>query len=85
MVLVIGESLVDIVERSDGSRSEHPGGSPANVAVGLGRLGVTPVLATSLATDDLGALVRMHLAESGVRLLLNRIDVTGRIAVKLDP
>jgi fructokinase len=69
MVLVIGEALVDIVVRPDGSRAEHPGGSPANVAVGLGRLGVTPVLATSLATDDLGALVRMHLAESGVRLM----------------
>jgi fructokinase len=69
MVLVIGESLVDIVVRPDGTRAEHPGGSPANVAVGLGRLGVTPVLATSLATDDLGALVRMHLAESGVRLM----------------
>ncbi len=36
--LVIGEALVDIVRDPAGSR-EHPGGSPANVAYGLGRHG----------------------------------------------
>ena len=36
--LVIGESLIDVV--NDGAQmSEHPGGSPMNVAVGLARLG----------------------------------------------
>lgn len=44
-----------------------------------------------LIIDDYGhwegarKAVDEYLAESGVRLLLNRIDVTGRIAVKLDP
>ena len=38
-VLVVGESLVDIVQRADGSTDRHPGGSPANVAIGLARLG----------------------------------------------
>ena len=37
--LVIGESLIDIVHRPDGSAREHVGGSPANVAIGLARLG----------------------------------------------
>ena len=86
MVLVIGETLVDVVERPDGSRTEHAGGSPANVAVGLGRLGLTPTLATTLATDDHGALVRMHLAESGVRLLpgLRPLERTSTAIARLD-
>ena len=37
-VLVVGEALVDVVVRSDGTVSEHPGGSPLNVAIGLARL-----------------------------------------------
>ncbi|MGY4544182.1 sugar/nucleoside kinase (ribokinase family) [Arthrobacter sp. UYNi723] len=39
-VIVVGEALTDIVT-SRGGNIEHPGGSPANVAYGLGRLGVT--------------------------------------------
>ena len=66
--LVIGEALVDVVERADGSVSEHAGGSPANVAVGLARLGRDTMLATALGDDRHGELVCGHLAGSGVRL-----------------
>ena len=38
-VLVVGEALIDVVHRQDGTVDEHPGGSPANVAITLGRLG----------------------------------------------
>lgn len=69
MILVVGETLVDVVQRPDGAVREHPGGSPANVAVGLARLGLETQLATTIGVDDHGALVRMHLAESGVQLL----------------
>lgn len=69
MMLVVGESIVDIVKRPDGTVTEHPGGSPLNVAVGLGRLGLETTLATTIGFDDHGALIRMHLAESGVRLM----------------
>ena len=68
MILVVGESLVDIVVRSDGRRSEHPGGSPANVAVGLGRLGHPVTLATCLGDDERGQVVREALERSGVEL-----------------
>lgn len=68
MILVVGESLVDIVVRSDGRRSEHPGGSPANVAVGLGRLGHPVMLATSLGDDERGRVVREALERSQVKL-----------------
>ncbi|HYR13686.1 MAG TPA: PfkB family carbohydrate kinase, partial [Mycobacterium sp.] len=36
--LVIGEALIDIVEREGKITGEHVGGSPLNVAVGLARL-----------------------------------------------
>jgi fructokinase len=67
-VLVVGEALVDIVVRPDGSREEHPGGSPANVALGLARLGRRARLLTRLGDDERGAAVRSHLENSGVLL-----------------
>ena len=67
--LVIGEALVDVVVREDGSREEHPGGSPANVALGLARLGRTADLLTWLAPDEHGDRIREHLAASGVHVL----------------
>lgn len=67
--LIIGEALVDAVVRPGGDRSEHPGGSPANVALGLSRLGRDAALLTWLARDPHGDLVREHLTGSGVRVL----------------
>lgn len=67
--LVIGEALVDVVHRVDGTVDEHPGGSPANVALGLGRLGRRVDLLTWLGRDTYGAVISDHLAESGVRLV----------------
>ena len=67
-VLVVGEALVDLVHRADGSRDEAPGGSPANVALTLGRLGRYPHLLTSLGDDDRGLAVRRWLEGSGVRV-----------------
>jgi len=66
--LVIGEALVDVVVRTDGSSEAHPGGSPANVAIGLGRLGRDVELLAYLGDDDNGAMVREHLAASQVAL-----------------
>ena len=68
-VLVIGEALVDVVRRADGSVDEHPGGSPANVAVGLARLGRETHLLTRVGDDERGAAVRAHLEASGVHLV----------------
>ena len=52
LTLVIGEALVDIVVAPDGSTAEHVGCSPANVALGLARLGawVTKLDATCAVT-----------------------------------
>ncbi len=69
-VTVVGEALVDIIERPGSvAPEEHPGGSPANVALTLARLGNETHLLTRLGTDPRGARVAEHLADSGVRLV----------------
>ena len=64
---VVGEVLVDLLWRS-GERqvTPVPGGSPANVAVGLHRLGRPTTLVTTWGDDPPGELVRAHLASTGV-------------------
>ena len=68
-VLVVGEALVDIVRHPGGGTTEHPGGSPANVALGLGRLGRRVSLLSRIGDDARGEGVRAHLAASGVSLV----------------
>jgi fructokinase len=62
--LVIGESLIDIVE-SD----EHVGGSPLNVAVGLGRLGREVDFLTYIADDAYGRRIADYVNAAGVQLV----------------
>jgi fructokinase len=66
-VLVIGEALVDIVRHGD-EVIERPGGSPANVALGLARLGVPTRLHTALARDAPGDRIARHLLDAGVAI-----------------
>ena len=67
-VLVVGESLVDIVRGADGSTVEYAGGSAANVAVALARLGRPVRFATSFADDERGRMIAEHLKGAGVQL-----------------
>lgn len=67
MITVVGEALLDLVAEAGGRAfAAHPGGSPANVAVGLARLGSTVRLATHFADDVPGGLISRHLRDSGV-------------------
>ena len=67
-VMVVGEALIDVV--TTGSRRvEHPGGSPANVAYGLARLGVTTGLLTAIGPDAWGRRIEEHLTGAGVVVL----------------
>src|SRR5690349_17367258 len=65
-VLVVGESLIDIVQRADGTTVEHAGGSAANVAVALARLGRPVQFLTAYADDVHGAVLARHLNQSAV-------------------
>lgn len=67
-VLVVGESLVDIVHAADGTTTEYAGGSAANVAVALSRLGRPVRFVTAWADDERGAVLARHLADAGVTL-----------------
>lgn len=66
--LVIGECVADIVRLPGVPDRAHPGGSPANVAHGLARLGHDATLLTQLGPDDNGRLIRAHLAGGGVEV-----------------
>ena len=97
--LVIGEALIDIVHRVDGSTNEHVGGSPANVAFGLGRLGHATTLAPWIGADARGDAIRDRCVASSVSLLpsareashtstaIAKLDETGAgsIAAVLEP
>jgi fructokinase len=67
-VLVVGESLVDVLADPADADLEAPGGSPLNVAVTLGRMGTPVSILTALGNDDRGEALRGHLAESGVEV-----------------
>lgn len=86
-VLVVGESLVDVVQRQGGVVDRHAGGSPMNVAVGLARLGHDVTLATHLGTDADGDLVRQHVETDGVRLAPGSVvpGTTSTATAVLDP
>lgn len=62
--LVIGESLIDIVERD-----EHVGGSPLNVAVGLARLGRDVDFLTHIGDDPRGRRIAEYVNAAGVHLV----------------
>jgi fructokinase len=69
VVAVAGEALIDLLPRGDQGLFEAvPGGSPANVAVGLARLGVPTRMLARIADDALGQRLRAHLAGNGVDL-----------------
>ncbi|MEV0672613.1 carbohydrate kinase [Mycobacterium sp. NPDC050441] len=67
--LVIGEALIDIVERDGSVVGEYVGGSPLNVAVGLGRLGRGVDFLTHIADDDRGKRIVKYVENSGVQLV----------------
>lgn len=69
MILVSGEALIDLVPVTvDGETAYLPrtGGSPYNVAVGLGRLGVPVAFFGRLSSDPFGKLLRDRLTAEAV-------------------
>jgi fructokinase len=71
VIVVTGEALVDLTPArcAEGAGYlPHPGGSPYNVAVGLGRLEVPVGFLGRLSTDSFGRLLRERLQDSQVSL-----------------
>ncbi|WP_101952141.1 carbohydrate kinase [Mycobacterium sp. 3519A] len=67
--LVIGEALIDIVERDGEVTGEHVGGSPLNVAVGLARLGRGVDFLTHIGDDARGHRILDYVKQSGAQLV----------------
>ena len=67
-MVVVGEALMDVVHGHDGLVQELPGGSAANVAITLARLGRVPTLVTCLGEDARGHRLRRWLNKSGVHI-----------------
>jgi fructokinase len=72
-VLCFGEALVDFFPEVPGLPLcdierfvRHLGGAPANVSVGLARLGLRVGLMTQVGKDDFGTFLRRELAREGV-------------------
>ena len=70
MILVSGEALIDLfigAATTTGFPAEAvAGGSPFNVAIGLGRLGRPAAFLSALSEDAFGSFLAERLAESGV-------------------
>ena len=67
-VLVIGEALVDVVHGINGEIKNIPGGSPANTAVALARLGTKTYMKARTSTDKFGTEIRNYLTSQNINL-----------------
>ena len=82
MLTVIGEGLVDVVQRASGIEA-HVGGSPLNVAVGLARLDHPVQFIGRYGRDAYGDSVAAHLRASSVMLPLGPDELPTSVATAL--
>ncbi|WP_248583168.1 PfkB family carbohydrate kinase [Nocardioides sp. InS609-2] len=84
--LVIGESLIDVVHAPGQEPVEHVGGSAANAAVALARLGRSVWFASALGADDRGRRIRSHLHTEGIRWAVEPLSLerTSAAVAELD-
>jgi fructokinase len=61
MIAVIGENIVDLLMQQDGSFTAHLGGSPFNLAIGLGKLEIPCSYLNPLSQDRFGHLFANYL------------------------
>ncbi|MPW39398.1 carbohydrate kinase [Thermococcus sp. 101 C5] len=72
MIYAIGELLIDFIAKEEGKLKDvrefekHPGGAPANVVVGLRRLGVKSALISKVGDDPFGEFLIEELKKEGV-------------------
>jgi len=93
-VVCFGETLVDFLPSAPGKRVREvdawhpcPGGSPANVAVGLARLGLRSAMLGVVGADEFGHFLRDRLASEGVDVSHLRQTAearTGLVFISLD-
>ena len=81
MIVVAGEALIDLAPRGE-LLLPLPGGSPYNVAVGLGRLGSDAAYLGGLSSDGFGRILTERLRSEGADLgLVAWTDLPTTLAV----
>lgn len=71
MIIIAGEALIDMAPIRDATKTTyvaHPGGSPYNVAMGIGRLGEQVEFLGRFSSDGFGQLLKSHIGKSKVGL-----------------
>ncbi|GCO06684.1 fructokinase [Escherichia coli] len=82
-VWVLGDAVVDLLPESDGLLLPCPGGAPANVAVGIARLGGTSGFIGRVGDDPFGALMQRTLLTEGVDITYLKQDEWHRTSTVL--
>ena len=84
-IICLGEVLIDMFSTEVGLPLEKapgflpvPGGAPANVTIGLARLGVDVALISKVGDDPFGRLLQNTLSQNGVDISQLKVDRNSR-------
>ncbi|OEE37343.1 aminoimidazole riboside kinase [Vibrio genomosp. F10 str. ZF-129] len=86
-VWVTGDAVVDLIPDGDNTYLKCPGGAPANVAVGIARLGGNAAFIGRVGCDPLGKFMKQVLTNERVdtqSMLLDEKHRTSTVLVDLD-
>lgn len=86
MIVVCGETLIDLVHVDGELWRALPGGSPANAAVALARLGTPTAMLARISGDAFGLRLRERLIENAVdtRFVIDAVEPSSAAVVDLD-
>ncbi|WP_318592193.1 aminoimidazole riboside kinase [Enterobacter asburiae] len=86
-IWVLGDAVVDLLPDGEGRLLQCPGGAPANVAVGIARLGGQSAFIGRVGDDPFGRFMAKTLADEKVEVKSMRLDPahrTSTVVVDLD-
>lgn len=86
-IWVLGDAVVDLLPDGEGRLLQCPGGAPANVAVGIARLGGQSAFIGRVGDDPFGRFMAKTLADEKVDVKSMRLDQahrTSTVVVDLD-
>lgn len=86
-IWVLGDAVVDLLPDGEGRLLQCPGGAPANVAVGIARLGGQSAFIGRVGDDPFGRFMYKTLADEQVDVQQMRLDPahrTSTVVVDLD-
>lgn len=80
-VWVLGDAVVDLIPEEDGRLMKCPGGAPANVAVGVSRLGGNSAFIGRVGNDPFGTFLRETLNDEAVDTEFMLLDPNHRTSI----